>query len=85
MRHEIMVCVYGCMGAIAVDLSNISSCCWLSGRARRSPKQRVKEQLNGGAREADKDQLISEDNDGIYRRCPGVNNVAYVVGDRLLC
>lgn len=45
----------------------------------------MKEQLNGGAREADKDQLISEDSDGIYRRCPGVNNVAYVVGDgRLL-
>eukprot|EP00066_Takifugu_rubripes_P016058 XP_011605324.1 PREDICTED: UPF0606 protein KIAA1549-like [Takifugu rubripes] len=49
-----------------------------SGRARRSPKQRVKEQLNGGAREADKDHLISEDSEGIYRRCPGVNNVAYV-------
>lgn len=73
------------MGAIAVYLFNISSRCWLSGRARRSPKQRVKEQLNGGAREADKDQLISEDSDGIYRRCPGVNNVAYVVGDRFLC
>lgn len=80
-----MVCVYGGVGAIALYLFNIPSCCWLSGRARRSPKQRVKEQLNGGAREADKDQLISEDSDGIYRRCPGVNNVAYVVGDRLLC
>ncbi|CAG13127.1 unnamed protein product [Tetraodon nigroviridis] len=49
-----------------------------SARVRRSPKQRVKEQLNAGAREADKDQLIPEDGDGIYRRCPGVNNVAYV-------
>lgn len=59
-------------------------CGWLSGRARRSPKQRVKEQLNGGGREADKDQLIPEDGDGVCRRCPGVNNVAYVVGDRRL-
>lgn len=64
----------------AVYFLNASSCRWLSGRARRSPKQRVKEQLNGGAREADKDQLICEDGDGVYRRCPGVNNVAYVVG-----
>ncbi|KAK1887839.1 UPF0606 protein KIAA1549 [Dissostichus eleginoides] len=48
-----------------------------SGRGRRSPKQRMKEQLIG-MMEADKDHLISEDNDAVYRKCPGVNNVAYV-------
>ncbi|KAM9753214.1 UPF0606 protein KIAA1549 isoform 2-T2 [Menidia menidia] len=48
-----------------------------SGRGRRSPKQRLKDQLNGGMREADKDHLITEDIDA-YRKCPGVNNVAYV-------
>ncbi|CAJ1057204.1 UPF0606 protein KIAA1549 [Xyrichtys novacula] len=47
-------------------------------RGRRSPKQRMKEQLNGGMMEADKDQLITEDSDAAYRKCPGVNNVAYV-------
>ncbi|XP_069018167.1 UPF0606 protein KIAA1549 isoform X2 [Embiotoca jacksoni] len=49
-----------------------------SGRGRRSPKQRIKEQLNGGLMEADKDHLITEDTDAAYRKCPGVNNVAYV-------
>ncbi|XP_010769706.1 UPF0606 protein KIAA1549-like isoform X2 [Notothenia coriiceps] len=49
-----------------------------SGRGRRSPKQRMKEQLIGGMMEADKDHLISEDNDAVYRKCPGVNNVAYI-------
>uniref|UniRef100_A0A3Q2NWV2 UPF0606 protein KIAA1549-like n=1 Tax=Fundulus heteroclitus TaxID=8078 RepID=A0A3Q2NWV2_FUNHE len=49
-----------------------------SGRGRRSPKQRLKEQLNGGLIEADKDHLITEDSDAVYRKCPGVNNVAYV-------
>uniref|UniRef100_A0A3P8VIT5 UPF0606 protein KIAA1549-like n=1 Tax=Cynoglossus semilaevis TaxID=244447 RepID=A0A3P8VIT5_CYNSE len=49
-----------------------------SGRGRRSPKQRMKEQLNGGAMDADKDHLITEDTDAAYRKCPGVNNVAYV-------
>ncbi|KAM4572306.1 UPF0606 protein KIAA1549 isoform 6-T8 [Odontesthes bonariensis] len=48
-----------------------------SGRGRRSPKQRLKDQLNGGMMEADKDHLITEDIDA-YRKCPGVNNVAYV-------
>ncbi|CAB1437415.1 unnamed protein product [Pleuronectes platessa] len=48
-----------------------------SGRGRRSPKQRMKEQLNG-MMDADKDQLITEDSDAAYRKCPGVNNVAYV-------
>ncbi|XP_074533585.1 UPF0606 protein KIAA1549-like isoform X2 [Halichoeres trimaculatus] len=47
-------------------------------RGRRSPKQRMKEQLNGGMMEADKDQLITEESDAAYRKCPGVNNVAYV-------
>uniref|UniRef100_A0A8D3AFZ2 Si:ch211-1e14.1 n=1 Tax=Scophthalmus maximus TaxID=52904 RepID=A0A8D3AFZ2_SCOMX len=45
-----------------------------SGRGRRSPKQRMKEQLNG-----DKDHLITDDSEAAYRKCPGVNNVAYVV------
>ncbi|XP_039989470.1 UPF0606 protein KIAA1549 [Xiphias gladius] len=49
-----------------------------SGRGRRSPKQRMKEQLNEGMRDADKDHLITEDSDAAYRKCPGVNNVAYV-------
>ncbi|XP_040894359.1 UPF0606 protein KIAA1549 [Toxotes jaculatrix] len=49
-----------------------------SGRGRRSPKQRMKEQLNGGIMDADKDHLITEDSDAAYRKCPGVNNVAYV-------
>ncbi|KAM4733393.1 UPF0606 protein KIAA1549 isoform 4-T4 [Anableps anableps] len=49
-----------------------------SGRGRRSPKQRLKDQLNGGMIEADKDHLITEDSDAVYRKCPGVNNVAYV-------
>ncbi|XP_029951377.1 UPF0606 protein KIAA1549-like isoform X2 [Salarias fasciatus] len=49
-----------------------------SSRGRRSPKQRIKEQLNGGMMDADKDHLISEDSDAAYRKCPGVNNVAYV-------
>ncbi|XP_037623029.1 UPF0606 protein KIAA1549 isoform X5 [Sebastes umbrosus] len=49
-----------------------------SGRGRRSPKMRMKSQLNGGMMEADKDHLITEDCDAVYRKCPGVNNVAYV-------
>ncbi|XP_056243709.1 UPF0606 protein KIAA1549 isoform X2 [Seriola aureovittata] len=49
-----------------------------SGRGRRSPKQRMKEHLNGGMMDADKDHLITEDSDAAYRKCPGVNNVAYV-------
>lgn len=42
----------------------------------------MKEQLNGGMMEADKDQLITEDSEAAYRKCPGVNNVAYVVSER---
>uniref|UniRef100_A0A3B5BJF6 UPF0606 protein KIAA1549-like n=1 Tax=Stegastes partitus TaxID=144197 RepID=A0A3B5BJF6_9TELE len=49
-----------------------------SARGRRSPKQRMKDHLNGGMMEADKDHLITDDSDAVYRKCPGVNNVAYV-------
>uniref|UniRef100_A0A667Z5M5 Si:ch211-1e14.1 n=1 Tax=Myripristis murdjan TaxID=586833 RepID=A0A667Z5M5_9TELE len=49
-----------------------------SGRGKRSPKQRKREQLNGGMMDADKDHLITNDSDATYRKCPGVNNVAYV-------
>ncbi|XP_029009598.1 UPF0606 protein KIAA1549 isoform X9 [Betta splendens] len=49
-----------------------------SGRGRNSPKQRLKDQLTGGMTAADKDHLITEDSDVAYRKCPGVNNVAYV-------
>ncbi|XP_019749764.1 UPF0606 protein KIAA1549 isoform X2 [Hippocampus comes] len=47
-------------------------------RGRRSPKQRMKGQSNGGMTDADKDHLITEDTDAVCRKCPGVNNVAYV-------
>ncbi|XP_056272301.1 UPF0606 protein KIAA1549 isoform X3 [Pseudoliparis swirei] len=47
-------------------------------RGRRSPKHRMKGQLNGGRLEPDKDHLITEDGDAVYRKCPGVHNVAYV-------
>ncbi|XP_077453137.1 UPF0606 protein KIAA1549 isoform X3 [Stigmatopora argus] len=50
-----------------------------SARGKPSPKQRMKEQLNGGVMtDADKDKLITEDSEAAYRKCPGVNNVAYV-------
>ncbi|XP_077565229.1 UPF0606 protein KIAA1549-like [Stigmatopora nigra] len=50
-----------------------------SARGKPSPKQRKKEQLNGGVMtDADKDKLITEDSEAAYRKCPGVNNVAYV-------
>ncbi|KAM4618188.1 UPF0606 protein KIAA1549 [Polymixia lowei] len=49
-----------------------------SGRGKRSPKQRKKDQLNGGMTDADKDHLITNDGDTTYRKCPGVSNVAYV-------
>uniref|UniRef100_A0A3B4A315 Uncharacterized protein n=1 Tax=Periophthalmus magnuspinnatus TaxID=409849 RepID=A0A3B4A315_9GOBI len=47
-------------------------------RGRRSPRQRSRDPLNGGVMEADKDHLISDDCDAVYRKYPGVNNVAYV-------
>ncbi|KAG5274037.1 hypothetical protein AALO_G00158470 [Alosa alosa] len=47
-----------------------------SGRGRRSPKSKKKTgHLNG---EADRDQLITAETDGTYRKYPGVNNFAYV-------
>ncbi|XP_077372707.1 UPF0606 protein KIAA1549 isoform X4 [Festucalex cinctus] len=49
-----------------------------SARERRSPKQRMKEQSNGRITDADKDHLITEDTEAVYRKFPGVNNVAYV-------
>ncbi|KAM6946133.1 UPF0606 protein KIAA1549 [Aplochiton taeniatus] len=49
-----------------------------SGRGRSSPRQRRKHQLNGHLSDADKDHLISNDNDGTYRKHPGVSNVAFV-------
>uniref|UniRef100_A0A1A7YMY1 KIAA1549 n=1 Tax=Iconisemion striatum TaxID=60296 RepID=A0A1A7YMY1_9TELE len=49
-----------------------------SGRGRRSPKQKLRDQMNGGMMEPDKDHLITEESDAAYRKCPGVNNVAYV-------
>ncbi|KAM8861901.1 UPF0606 protein KIAA1549 isoform 4-T5 [Synchiropus picturatus] len=49
-----------------------------SARGRRSPKLRTREQMNGRLADADKDHLINEDAEAVYRKCPGVNNVAYV-------
>ncbi|XP_061826125.1 UPF0606 protein KIAA1549 isoform X9 [Nerophis lumbriciformis] len=48
-----------------------------SARRVRSPKQQMKEQSKGKIH-ADKDHLISEDTDPVYRKYPGVNNVAFV-------
>ncbi|XP_053356588.1 UPF0606 protein KIAA1549 isoform X2 [Clarias gariepinus] len=49
-----------------------------SGREKRSPKQRKKQQINGDLTDADRDRLITNDSDGTYKKYPGVNNVAYV-------
>ncbi|XP_043944141.1 UPF0606 protein KIAA1549 homolog isoform X2 [Protopterus annectens] len=49
-----------------------------SSRAKRSPKQRRKHQMNGSLTDAEKDRLITTDSDGTYKRPPGVNNVAYI-------
>ncbi|XP_053091032.1 UPF0606 protein KIAA1549 isoform X2 [Pangasianodon hypophthalmus] len=49
-----------------------------SGREKRSPKQRKKQQMNGDLTDADRDRLITNDSDGTYKKYPGVNNVAYV-------
>lgn len=51
--------------------------CMSSARGRRSPRHRQKQNCSGSLR--DKDRLIS-DGDATYRKYPGVNNVAYVVG-----
>ncbi|NWI19777.1 K1549 protein, partial [Crypturellus soui] len=49
-----------------------------SSRAKRSPKQRRRHQLNGSPLDAEKDRLITTDSDGTYKRPPGVNNSAYI-------
>ncbi|KAK3548702.1 hypothetical protein QTP70_017254, partial [Hemibagrus guttatus] len=49
-----------------------------SGREKRSPKQRKKQQMNGDLTDADRDRLITNESDGTYKKYPGVNNVAYV-------
>ncbi|XP_019370934.1 PREDICTED: UPF0606 protein KIAA1549 homolog isoform X4 [Gavialis gangeticus] len=49
-----------------------------SSRAKRSPKQRRRHQINGSPIDADKDRLITTDSDGTYKRPPGVNNSAYI-------
>ncbi|XP_036616225.1 UPF0606 protein KIAA1549 homolog [Trichosurus vulpecula] len=49
-----------------------------SSRAKRSPKQRRKHQINGSPTDAEKDRLITTDSDGTYKRPPGVNNSAYI-------
>uniref|UniRef100_A0A8C5IUA5 KIAA1549 n=1 Tax=Junco hyemalis TaxID=40217 RepID=A0A8C5IUA5_JUNHY len=49
-----------------------------SSRARRSPKQRRRHQINGSPIDAEKDRLITTDSDGTYKRPPGVNNSAYI-------
>lgn len=51
----------------------------VSGREKRSPKQRKKQQINGDLTDADRDRLINNDSDGTYKKYPGVSNVAYVV------
>nr|XP_060632841.1 UPF0606 protein KIAA1549 homolog isoform X2 [Anolis sagrei ordinatus] len=49
-----------------------------SSRAKRSPRQRRRHQINGSPMDADKDRLITTDSDGTYKRPPGVNNSAYI-------
>ncbi|XP_073506599.1 UPF0606 protein KIAA1549 homolog isoform X2 [Phyllobates terribilis] len=49
-----------------------------SSRARRSPKQRRKQQGSSSPPDADRDRLITTDSDGTYKRPPGVSNSAYV-------
>ncbi|XP_042325264.1 UPF0606 protein KIAA1549 homolog isoform X2 [Sceloporus undulatus] len=49
-----------------------------SSRAKRSPKQRRRHQINGSPMDADRDRLITTDSDGTYKRPPGVNNSAYI-------
>ncbi|TRZ12393.1 hypothetical protein HGM15179_014720 [Zosterops borbonicus] len=49
-----------------------------SSRAKRSPKQRRRHQINASPVDAEKDRLITTDSDGTYKRPPGVNNSAYI-------
>lgn len=60
---------------------SLSAFCFflLSSRAKRSPKQRRRHQINGSPIDAEKDRLITTDSDGTYKRPPGVNNSAYIV------
>uniref|UniRef100_A0A4W3HKN7 KIAA1549 n=1 Tax=Callorhinchus milii TaxID=7868 RepID=A0A4W3HKN7_CALMI len=48
-----------------------------SSRAKRSPRQRRRHQVNGSMTDAEKDRLITTDSDGTYKK-PGVNNAAYL-------
>ncbi|XP_016137148.1 UPF0606 protein KIAA1549-like [Sinocyclocheilus grahami] len=48
-----------------------------SSKERRSPRHRQRQNLSGSGSLRDKDRLIS-DGDAMYRKYPGVNNVAYV-------
>ncbi|XP_016302864.1 UPF0606 protein KIAA1549-like [Sinocyclocheilus anshuiensis] len=48
-----------------------------SSKGRRSPRHRQRQNLSGSGSLRDKDRLIS-DGDAMYRKYPGVNNVAYV-------
>lgn len=55
-------------------------CCGnCSSRGKRSPRHRQRQNLSGSGSLRDKDRLIT-DGDATYRKYPGVNNVAYVVG-----
>nr|XP_014340205.1 PREDICTED: UPF0606 protein KIAA1549 homolog [Latimeria chalumnae] len=49
-----------------------------SSRAKRSPRQRRRHQMNGSLTDIEKDRLIATDSDGTYKRPPGFNNVAYI-------
>lgn len=71
------VCCICLLRSIHVDSFSVTVC--VSGREKRSPKQRKKQQMNGDLTDADRDRLITNDSDGTYKKYPGVNNVAYVV------
>nr|XP_023700918.1 UPF0606 protein KIAA1549-like [Paramormyrops kingsleyae] len=47
-------------------------------KGRRSPKERKRSPMNGSLVDTDSDRLIPMDNDTMYRKFPGVNNIAYV-------
>lgn len=63
--------------SIQADSFSVTMC--VSGREKRSPKQRKKQQMNGDLTDADRDRLITNESDSTYKKYPGVNNVAYVV------
>lgn len=70
-------CDYLCL--VCFSLSLLFVFFLLSSRAKRSPKQRRRHQMNGSPIDAEKDRLITTDSDGTYKRPPGVNNSAYIV------